>query len=86
MTTDFVMREITEQNESYPDIEVVRTRTSNGHCGITIKLDDQQITITNEKAVNQGYGDEYERVADELAKTIHKLVGNPCLLPEEKKS
>jgi hypothetical protein len=75
---EFLMRSLTETNTEYPEIEVTRTRTSNGSSTINIRLGKQNIRISNATIKDGGQGEEYEKVAQQLAESILTVASNRC--------
>jgi hypothetical protein len=57
---------------------VTRTRTSRGSSRINIQLGKQVIGITNAPLADGGQGEEYEKVAQQLAESILTIVSNRC--------
>ena len=71
------MREVKLVSEEYPDIEAIRTRTSNGFASITLKVGDKHISFSSEND-----NDAYEQQALEVAKVLQDVAYNSCRLPK----
>lgn len=77
---EFLIREIKEQSEEYPNIIARRTRTSAGFAQISITYGTQTIKFSNDSG-----NDAYETQALETAKLLDEIALEPCVLPEVKK-
>jgi len=74
MKTDFRMREVAFSDLDYPEIRVVRMRTSEGHASITVTIEKQKFVFSSEKA------DDYEAKAHILAELLEEATNEPCLI------
>ena len=76
----FLMREVTVDETKFEgiDIKVTRTRTSNGFCSISVRVNDKVALRFNTDA----NGGDYEIIAARVAEMLTEISDEPCLLPE----
>lgn len=62
------------------EIKVSRTRTSEGHCSIFLKIgEEKRIEIANSANT---YAGAYTEVAIAIANLLKEAIDNPCALPK----
>ena len=77
---NFIMREVSNSYKGFEgtNIEAIRTRTSNGYAGITVKINGLVALSFNTDA----HGDDYELIASAVARLLDEIASEPCLLPK----